>query len=388
MSLCRNGGPAVKFWPAVIMFGLAIGFGPATRAQDALLEETAGFTGAILYRSLGVPALVIGVVKDGKTAFAGFGEISDGSGRAPDGDTLMRVGSITKVFAGTVLASLAADGMVGLADPLAKHLDWGVSIPSRDGRQIRLIDLATHTSGLPREIDRDPSPPEDPMRSLTKEAFIANLKQDRLLFTPGRGALYSNFAFDLLAAALSSAAKRSYEDLLRERVLAPAGLTATTFTPSEAQRGNLMQGHDFDGQPMPLIPTSPMSVGAGGLYSSTNDILRWLTWHMDRADQRNTEVRLLDHAPYVSRDGLSPVYGLDESGHMDAVGLGWIVMQPEGSRPLVLQKAGGLQGMFSYAAFAPTRGVGVFIAINRFNVSGALTMAKVANDLIGELAPR
>lgn len=63
-------------------------------------------------------------------------------------------------------------------------------------------------------------------------------------------------------------------------------------------------------------------------------------------------------------------------------------MRPEGSRPLILQKSGGLQGVFSYTAFAPTRQVGVFIAINRFNVSAALTMAKVANDLIGELAPR
>src|SRR5215217_559694 len=67
-------------------------------AQDPLLEETVNFTGAILYYSLGVPGLVIGVVRNGETAVAGFGRISDDVGRAPDGDTLMRVGSITKVF--------------------------------------------------------------------------------------------------------------------------------------------------------------------------------------------------------------------------------------------------------------------------------------------------
>jgi D-alanyl-D-alanine-carboxypeptidase/D-alanyl-D-alanine-endopeptidase len=300
----------------------------------------------------------------------------------------MRIGSITKVFAGTLLASLAADGTVHLADPLEKHLDWNVSVPKRDGRPIRLIDLTTHTSGLPREIERGPSPPEDPMQTLTKEAFIANLRQDRLLFTPGKGALYSNFAFDLLAGALSSAAKRPYEDLLRERVLQPAGLTVTTFSPTEVQRAKLMQGHDFNGRPMLMIPTSPMAVGSGGLYSSTSDILRWLAWHMDRGDERNNEVRLLDHAAYVWRDGLRPVAGLDESGQMDAVALGWIIMQPEGSRPLILQKAGGLQGVFTYTAFAPTRGIGVFVAINQFNISAAMTMAKVVNDMIGELAPR
>ncbi len=378
----------MRMWVSIAVAAVAISLAPPARAQDPLLEETVNFTGAILHYSLGVPGLVIGAVRNGQTAVAGFGRISDDLNRAPDGNTLMRVGSITKVFTGAVLASLAADGTVQLTDRLDKHLDWNVSVPARDGRHIRLIDLVTHTSGLPREIERSPSPPEDPMRTLTKEEFIANLKQDRLLFTPGTGALYSNFAFDLLAATLSSAAGLPYEDLLRERVLRPARLTATSFSLTEAQRSNLMQGHDFDGTPLPVVPTSPMAVGSGGLYSSTNDILRWLAWHLDRTDGPDAEVRLLDHAAYVSRDGLRPVSGLDESGHMDALGLGWIIMQPEGSRPLILQKAGGLQGVFAYTAFSPTQGIGVFVAINRFNFSAAMTMAKEVNDLIGELAPR
>ena len=61
---------------------------------------------------------------------------------------------------------------------------------------------------------------------------------------------------------------------------------------------------------------------------------------------------------------------------------------PEGDRPFILQKAGGLQGTFSYIAFAPTRGVAVFIAINQFNFAASMAMAKVANELIATLAPR
>jgi len=378
----------MRMWIFIAAAAFAISLPPSARAQDRLLEETVNFTGAILYYSLGVPGLIIGAVRNGETAVAGFGRVSDDVNQPPDGDTLMRIGSITKVFTGTALASLVADGTVQLTDPLDKHLGWNVSVPAQAGRTIRLIDLVTHTSGLPREIERPPSPPEDPMRTLTKDEFVANLRRDRLLFTPGTGALYSNFAFDLLATALSSASKRPYEDLLRERVLRPAGLTATSFSSTEAQRSNLMQGHDFDGSPMPVVPTSPMTVGSGGLYSSTNDILRWLAWHLDRTDATSAEVRLLDHAAYIARDGLHPVSGLDESGHMDAVGLGWIIMQPEGSRPLILQKAGGLQGVFTYTAFSPTRGIGVFVAINRFNLPAAMTMAKQVNDLISELTPR
>ena len=79
---------------------------------------------------------------------------------------------------------------------------------------------------------------------------------------------------------------------------------------------------------------------------------------------------------------------MDESGHMDAMGLGWVIMAPERDRPLILQKAGGLQGVFSYVAFAPARGIGVCAAINAFDVAAGLAMAKAANDLIAELAPR
>lgn len=97
---------------------------------------------------------------------------------------------------------------------------------------------------------------------------------------------------------------------------------------------------------------------------------------------------MIDHAAYVWRDGLDVVYGLDESGEMDAMALGWVVMAPEGNRPLILQKAGGLQGMFLYHAFAPTRDVGVFVAINEFDFGASATIAEFANDLITQLAPR
>ncbi len=79
---------------------------------------------------------------------------------------------------------------------------------------------------------------------------------------------------------------------------------------------------------------------------------------------------------------------MDESGHMDAMGLGWVIMAPKRDRPLILQKAGGLQGVFSYVAFAPARGIGVSAAINAFDVAAGLAMAKAANDLIVELSPR
>jgi serine-type D-Ala-D-Ala carboxypeptidase/endopeptidase len=157
------------------------------------------------------------------------------------------------------------------------------------------------------------------------------------------------------------------------------------FAPGKEQHEHLMQGLNFDGTPLADVP---MFMGSGGLYSTPDDILRWIGWHLDRSSNADAEMRILDHAAYVYRDGLDPVFGVDESARTDALGLGWMIMMPHENRPLILQKAGGLQGVFSYLAFAPTRGVGAFVAISQFNFADAQKMSTVANDLIATLAPR
>ena len=383
----RSGGWVLG---AGLVFTLAIaGTAPRAHAEDALLAEMVDFAGTFIYLGVKPPALVIGAIRNGETVVRGYGEISIGSGRAPDGDTMMRIGSITKAFTGAALASMVADGKVQFTDKLQDRLGWDVTIPELDGKSIRLIDLATHASGLPRESQIGPLGERgDPTKLTTKEDYIASLKQFPLLFSPGAGMLYSNFGFDLLAHALGNTAGKPYPQLLKERVLDPAGLKDTVFDLRPGDEARTMQGHNFDGSPMPLSQTSPMIVGAGGLYSTTNDMLRWLKWHLDRFATKDGDMRLLDHRGYLSPDGLEPVFGFGEGGHMDEMGLAWVVMKPEGDRPLILQKSGGLQGEFSYIAFAPTRGVGVFVSMNEFNVAGFPEMAKAVNDLITEIAPR
>jgi serine-type D-Ala-D-Ala carboxypeptidase/endopeptidase len=377
---------AAPCWVALAA-AVAASFPSVAAAEDRLLEEAVEFTGAVTFVGHKVPGLVIGAVRNGERAVSGFGKTFTGANAAaPDGKTIFRIGSVTKVFAG--LASEAVGGTVALTDPVQKHLGWDVKVPTRDGKAVRLIDLVTHSGGFPREMPHESGPPNDPFANITKQAFVDFLKRDNLLFAPGTGALYSNMGFDLLAVALAGAAGKAYPDLLRERITQPLGMADTVFSLDDEQRARLMQGHDFGGEPLPEVPTGPVIVGSGGLYSTVNDILTWLQWHMDRFSVRDAEMRMVDHAIWLQRDGLSPVSGFDESGRMDGLGLAWIVMMPQGNRPLILQKAGGLQGVFCYAAFAPSRGIGAFIAINQFDFGAAMAMAAAVNDLIPTLAPR
>lgn len=370
---------------AVLAAGVASG--PA-RAEDPLLSEVVEFTGVIAFLGMDVPGLVIAAWRGGETAFAGFGETARGSGVAPDADTLMRVGSVSKVFCGTVLASMVAGGEIGLTDALQDRLGEGYVVPERDGRRLRIVDLVTQASGLPREVATGPASEGDPFGANTPEAQMAGLAGDPYLFAPGTGAFYSNYGFDLLGAALAHAGGKPYAELLAERVLAPNGMADTVFTPSAAQAGRMMTGHFFDGTPMPAAPTPETIECAGGLYSTANDMLRWMGWHLGPA-AGDGETRLIDHAAWLYRDGLDPVVGLDDGGGpMDAMGLGWVILLPEGNRPLVLHKSGGLQGQFTFLALAPAHGLGVFASINQFSVSGFGAMVQAVYSVITDLAPR
>ena len=98
-------------------------------AEDKELLEATQFTGTIAFLSAKVPGFIFGAVRNGGTAFAGFGETRDGNGKTPDENSIFRIASVSKVFCGAALGSLIINGTVGLADPLQAHVEPGVTVP-------------------------------------------------------------------------------------------------------------------------------------------------------------------------------------------------------------------------------------------------------------------
>ncbi len=207
-------GGACRFLRGAAIAGLTIAgfawssFGAAQ--ADPLLDEMVEFTGQIFFIDTKVPAVVIGAVRNGEVSVRGFGERAGPGSPPPDGDTLLRIGSVTKAFTGAVLAHLTANDTVKLTDPLTQLVPDFASGATSDVQRIRLIDLVTHSAGLPRELPHEPGPDSDPFAPITRDAFAAWLKKEPLLFKPASSVLYSNFGFDLLAIALSEAAKKPY----------------------------------------------------------------------------------------------------------------------------------------------------------------------------------
>jgi serine-type D-Ala-D-Ala carboxypeptidase/endopeptidase len=195
--------------------------------------------------------IVAGMVfPDGETRVFAYG--SAGGGKRLTASSVFEIGSITKVFTATVLADMVQRREVRLTDPVSSLLPPNVKVPSRNGRAITLEDLATHSSGLPREATNlRPKNPNNPFAGYDADQLYAFLKGYKLPRDPGAAIEYSNVGEGLLGHALALRAGKSYEELVRERILAPLGMTSTgiALTPEMASR--LALGHRADGKVVP-----------------------------------------------------------------------------------------------------------------------------------------
>jgi serine-type D-Ala-D-Ala carboxypeptidase/endopeptidase len=357
------------------------------RADERALRQAVSLPAAAMWLDYKAPGYLLAVVRATDAVVLGFGETAAGSGVEPNGRTIVRVGSIAKVFAGQLLADLANGGKVRLADPAQRFLPE-FRLPEAQGRPITLVDLATHTAGLPRELPGESIAGADPFARFSWESYKAYLATATLASAPGTAAAYSNLGFGLLGRALEGAAGQPYATLLHDRITGPLGMPDTVLRLNEEQQKRLMTGHDFDGKPMPPFEASDAMAASGGLYATADDMIAFMRWHLNRNSLADGTVRVVDHAIYVPRDGLSMVLGFDEAGRMDGLGLAWLALMPEGPRPFILQKSGGIQGFFSYVGLAPAHGVGIFVVANKFDFGAFFRMTAAVNQLVTELAPR
>jgi D-alanyl-D-alanine-carboxypeptidase/D-alanyl-D-alanine-endopeptidase len=351
---------------------------PATPAAGDLAQRRLDAALGGLFAQSGAAGMVIAVVEGDRTTIRGYGRIGPNDARVPDGATLVRLQSLSKLLAAQLLAKLAIEGRVALTDPLQRYAPPGGRTPQgKRSPPITLIDLATHTSGLPRvaAIRADQPLPK------AFQARWAWLSRQRRLPAPGTQAVYSNVGFDFLGDALAEAGHGPYgEGLLRE-ITAPLGMKDTTAAPTPEACARLMAG-DAARRPWPCFDRSG-DAASGGLYSTADDIARWMKHEL--APGAAADERRISQAIYVDRSALKRAEGLDHAGPAAGVGLAWILLDATPTHPRLIEKTGGGDGFLTYVVLDPARHVGLFFAIN--NVSGHRLppLAASANDLVGGL---
>jgi serine-type D-Ala-D-Ala carboxypeptidase/endopeptidase len=341
---------------------------PDLQAADAL--------GRDLFEQSGSTGMVLVIVQGNQALFRGYGETAPNSHQAPTQDSLLRLCSLTKIFTTDVLAKLVADKTVRLDDPLQRFAPKGTVVPQRN-RPITLLDLATHTSGLPRELGTAPAP----VAHFTFPDYQLRwrwLPHQRLRSTPGTAALYSNVAYDFLSDALEEAAHQQYAAVLAERTLNPLHMRQTTYFPNAEQCSRLLAGaHDER-----ACAVTEATAGSSGLYSTAADMTIWLKYLLGTGGPDVPAQNDAAQAIYIEPSSLSRQRGLDHAGEPTGIGLGWIHILPVDSESHIIEKTGGGAGFETYIAINHARRTAIFVAATDGAVDAHLNLFNAANKLL------
>jgi serine-type D-Ala-D-Ala carboxypeptidase/endopeptidase len=315
--------------------------------------------------------IVVGVIdRDGRRIVA-HGRYKRGSRRQVDGDTLFEIGSNGKVFTSLLLSDMVRRGEVRLDDPVAKYLPDGVRVPERGGRRITLVELATHTSGLPRMPSNfAPKDRHNPFADYTVEQLYAFLSGHTLTRDIGARYDYSNVGVGLLGHALARRCGTTYEHLVHDRITGPLAMRDTAIKLSPDLKKRLAHGHDEDGRPVSNWDLKEATAGAGGLRSTANDLLQVLAVVLGYQDHplKPAMDAQLAFPMRVAED--AERHPLQRPEDRTSIGLGWHAMETE--RGQVVMHGGGTGGYLTFMGLNLARGWGAVVLTNMFRTPAAI----------------
>lgn len=276
------------------------------------------------------------------------------SGRAGvplTGDTVFEIASVTKTFTAALLADRVVRGEVALDDPVARYLPRSVRVPERDGKRITLLDLATHTSGLPGAgAHPHPADPKNPWADFTVERMYDVLARFTLPRPIGSEYEYSNLGVGLLGHALALHAGKGWEALVRERVLGPLRLKDTRVELTRPMRTRMAAAHDKYGRVTPYwdIPAIP---GMGALRSTADDLMRFLVANLEPERSPLGRALALTHVPrrpaWSSETRMGLTWQLGNAHNLDLV-----------------RHSGGTSGSASFIGYDSRRRLSVVVLSN------------------------
>lgn len=368
----------------------------ATEASpnSALAEKLQGAVDRAM-RATGQPGAAVAVVRDNDILLAqGWGVRKLGAPDPVEVNTLFSIASVSKSFTAASLALLVDEGALGWEDPVRRHLPEFALADPQVSEAITVRDLLLHNSGLDLGAG-------DlmvwPYTLHTRAQIVAGLRHLPLTRPFRSGFAYDNVLYIAAGEVVAAVRGQPLEQIIAERLFAPAGFKDAVALPSRAVTGNFAWPHArFGGavrgegaiQPLARAQQAPDSdVASGGLSLSVRDIARWMQiqlgggalpeggrlWSFEQGQamwRPGTIIRVQD-GPSAERP---------DRPNFDTYALGWQVSDYRGRR--MVWHGGYTPGTLSMVALLPSLKAGVAIFANA--EEGAFGRA-VRNEILDAL---
>lgn len=274
----------------------------------------------------------------------------DGRAAAAPTDRFL-IASVTKIFTASLIARLLQDGRIASLDDPANRYLKRIQLPSRDGREITVRHLLTHTAGFEERgfgMARAQGMP------ITASPEDIRSRLPALVRRPGESIVYANIDPPLLGVLMEDVTGRSYRELLRDEVLTPLGMGDTDVNyaidlgPDVARAG--MPDGRGGRRAQPVHANAPFFAPTGSIQTTAGDMARFLEAQLGRRPDLFDEAALTRlHTPLAR----------------NAQGLGSLAMAffvDRWNEAVVVSHPGLFSGYSANLVLVPELGAGLFVA--------------------------
>lgn len=326
-------------------------------------------------QSAHLPGLVWGIVQDGKLAHVGTVGVQDVASNKPvTADTVFRIASMSKAFAGLAILKLRDEGKLSLDDPLARYVPEAAKwhYPTADSPKLRLIDLLGHTAGFGPD-----DPWSDRQQPMTEPAFD-DLLENGLSFNhiPVTQYEYSSLGYAILGRVIGKVSGSRYDRYIQNTFMRPLGMSSSGYEIGDVPAQRRAIGYRWENGAFAQEPS--MANGAfgamGGVYTTANDYARWVAFLLSAWPARNDPdngpapravVREMAIGTSFPRLASRPRPGTAGSCSFAAVYSAGFNVVRDCDLGLVLTHNGGYPGYGSTVLLMPESGIGIFAFDNR-----------------------
>ena len=288
------------------------------------------------YISLAVThGLSVGILYNNLEYFYGYGETTAGNKQIPGKQTLFEIGSITKTFTAILLADAVNSGKISLNDVVSKYLPDSIPPLSYEGVPVTIKMLSNHSSGIsrmPSNFDLYAKDPLNPYKTYGEQQLYSFYKTYKLGRKPGSEYEYSNLAAATLGLILEHLAKKSFEQLITDKICTPLKMNNTRQFIRKNDSLNVATGYNEEGRyngPWDLDAFA----AAGSIRSSAEDMLKYAEANLGKA-------------PAALYKDIQLTHIVTFKDSTNKVALGWHYIKP--AKEEILWHNGGTGGYRSY----------------------------------------
>src|SRR5688500_8788016 len=339
---------------------LAIAFAPApgatvTAQADQKFEQIAALVTKKM-AEYGVPGVAFGIVRNGQATVRGLGVTNLDNPQPVTPDTVFALASISKTVTTTAMMRLVEQGKVDLNAPVVQYLPAFKVQDEAVTRNVKIWHLLTHTPGWEGQLT------SEDRGAQTLAHFVDMTMRDLpKLAEPGEVWSYNNAGFNVAGRVIEVVSGQTIHNAFRTLVFEPLGLTRSftriedlvTYPFSVAHRGE--PGKVTVSRPL----SRSVSVAAGGVSMSLNDILSYAKFHLGDGTGR-------DGTPVLTRASLELMRTpkIRKNSTDEEMGLGWHLRRVVG---VMTAAHGGTLGHILLLQLVPERNLSLAILTNRAN---------------------